>query len=359
MSASPTNFEAVLPAIFHWITAGLLMVSMVICAFLYVRRHWRNFVDRLRARHNQTYDNLINQLLNDPADKAVQDKLLKYRGLPSALSRSMLNFFRNVRGVQAQRLCELVSNSELEKRIIHATEKGTRGYRMRALQILSYLDSDASLQIIREHLKSENRYERLTAARALTRRKSYSDFSSIVASPVVAFPNRTDLLAEIIVNFGPDIQQALESVFRQSKRTRVRVACLDALQRLAPARTALNLSALMEDASPAVRAHAVSLSAICQDENDSDLLLQGLADEAISVKISSAKVAAKTARPDAAPLLYQLSTDPHFWVRYWSMRAMWGLGKTGRQMVNAIATSDEAGRVMAENVALEMEAAHG
>lgn len=359
MLASPTSFESMIPTVIHWITVGFLVISAALCSYLYVRRHVRNILDRKRRRHNQVYDELIGLVLNDQHDEAAKKNLLRFRGLSSALSRSMLNVFRNVRGGRAAQLCELVSNSELEQRIIRATGNGTRGYRMRALQILSYLESEQSLEVIRGHLKSGNRYERLTAARALTRRKSYSDFSSIVASLAVAFPNRTDLLAEIIVKFGSEIQPALECVFRQSKRTRVRVTCLDALQRLSPARTALNLSELMHDASPAVRAGAVSLSAICADEAQSDLLLCGLADESISVKIASAKVAAKTARPDAAPLLYELSKDPHFWVRYWSMRAMWGLGKTGRQMVNAIATSNEAGRIMASNVASEMEAAHG
>lgn len=312
----------------------------------------------MRDRHNQTYDALINDVLNHPEDEAKRMALLKYRGFYSALSRSMLNFFRTVRGNRAEHLSNLVSGSVLERRLIKATRKGTRGYRMRALQVLSYLDTEQSLSVVRQHLKSRNRYERLTAARVLTRRKSYRDFSSIVASLSSAFPRRTDLLAEVIVNFGPEIQPALEAVFRRSRRTRVKVACLDGLKRLAPARTSLNLSELMEDNAPKVRAAAVSLSAICEDSGGSDLLLDGLADEATSVKISSAKVACKVSRPDTAPLLYKLSQDSSFWVRYWAVRAMWGLGKTGEQMVASIAGSNDAGSVMATNVIREMEAAH-
>lgn len=312
----------------------------------------------MRDRHNLNYDFLINRLLRDPDDIQAKKALLQYRGMPSALSRSVLNFFRNVRGARAERLCELISGSNLEVRIIKATRQGTRGYRMRALQILSYLATESSLQIIRDHLYSNNRYERLTAARALTRRKSRGDFALIIGSLAAAFPKRTDLLAEVILGFGSDIQPALEDVFQQSERTRVRVVCLEALKRLAPARTALNLSQLMEDPSDEVRAAAISLSAISLHSGETDLLLRGLADEAISVKISSAKVAAEHARPDAAPHLYKLTRDPSFWVRYWATRALWGLGRTGRQMVTAIARSDDPASDMAENVSLEMEATH-
>ena len=356
--ALPENSEAIVPYIIHWVTIAFLAVSFLLCAAMYVRRFWRNFVERQRARHNQVYDDLINQVVSHPGDEQAQNALLAYRGLPSALSRAMLNFFRTVRGSQAQYLSDLVSNSALERRMIKATRKGTRGYRMRALQVLSYLETRRSLGVVRKHLKSRNRYERLTAARALTRRKSYPDFAAIVISLSTAFPRRTDLLAEVIVNFGPEIQPALETVFRESRRTRVRVACLAALRHLAPARTSLDLSQLMEDRSDAVRAAAISLSAICDDAGQSDLLMKGLSDEALAVKISSAKVACDVVRPDTAPRLYALSQDPHFWVRYWAVRGLWSLGRTGQQMVAAIANSDDAGSAMASDVMREMEAAH-
>ena len=355
--ALPESFEAAVPVVIHWVTIAFLAVSFLVCLAMYLRRFWRNFVDRTRIRHNHKYDELITYMLSLPGDEHAQKALLTFRGLPSALSRSMLNFFRTVRGVQARHLSELVSNSVLERRIIKATRKGTRGYRMRALQVLSYLETERSLDVVRKHLKSHNRYERLTAARALTRRKSYADFAAIVASLSAAFPRRTDLLAEVIVNFGPEIQPALEDVFRQSRRARVRVACLAALKRLAPASTSLDLSQLMDDPSDAVRAAAISLSAICDDSGRSDLLLTGLSDDTIAVKISSAKVAGAVSRPDTAPFLYKLSNDPSFWVRYWAVRALWNLGRTGQQMVASIASSNDANSVMAADVIREMEAA--
>lgn len=358
MLVLPENSEAAVPVIIHWVTIAFLAVSVLICLVMYLRRFWRNYVERLRARHNQKYDDLINTVLSSPGDEQRQKALLTYRGSSSALARSLLNFFRNVRGAQAQHLCEIVSDSKLERRVLKAARKGTRGYRMRALQVLSYLETERSLDVVRGHLKSPNCYERLTAARALTRRKSYSDFTAIVASLSSAFPSRTDLLAEVIINFGPEVQPALESVFRQSKRANVRVACLDALKRLAPAKTSLDLSELVNDPSDDVRAAAISLSAVSGDSGGSDLLLKGLSDDSVGVKISSAKVACAVSRPDSAPLLYKLSQDSHFWVRYWAVRGLWSLGRTGQQMVTSIANSNDAGSIMAADVIREMEAAH-
>ena len=152
----------------------------------------------------------------------------------------MLNFFRTVRGERAAELRALILGTSFEQRIIDATQKGTRGARMRALQVLSYLESERAYACIREHLKSKNRYERLTAARALARQKSYIDCSSVVASLASAFPKKPDLIAEVIANFGPEIQPGLEAIIRTSKRDTVRIACLEALILLSPASTALD-----------------------------------------------------------------------------------------------------------------------
>ena len=342
-----------------WAIAGVLVsVSVLVCLYLSIRRLRRNYLDRIRERDNHTYDHLIGEVLNKPDDEDAKAQLSRFRGVPSALSRSVLNYFRTVRGRRADDLRSLISSTRLEKQIIKATRKGTRGHRMRAVQVLSYLESDNSLTCIRRHLRSNNRYERLTAARALARRKSLSDCGDVVASISSAFPDKQYILAETLLQFGPEVQTALEHIAARSQRKNVVAACLEALVMLAPASTSLDLEQLMADPDARVRAAAISFSVYSEDVNKSDLLLRGLADDAIKVKIRSAKIASDISRSDAAPLLYKLTRDDAFWVRYWALRGLWRLGKTGRQMVEAIARSNEIGSQMAVDVAREMAASH-
>ena len=337
---------------------GLMAFSSFLVLLICLRRYYRNFHARRRARHNKVYDQLIGAAVNNPDDAKAAKKLVKYRGCTSAFTRSLLMHFRTVQGYRTDQLRLLVENSSLERRIIRATKKGTRGYRMRAVQILSYLQTDVSLKCIRAHLRSKNRYERLTAARALTRRRSMEDCGHIVSSLVASFPRKLDLLTEMLVKFGPDIQPFLEQIAVQSKKKDVIVACLEALVVLAPASTMLDLAHFISDDDNRIRAAAVALSAVSEDVRGSDLLLQGLSDDTIKVKIRSAKIAANLSRPDVAPALYTLTKDPSFWVKYWASRGIWKLGKTGRQMIESIANSNEEGSQMAGEVAREMGAGH-
>ena len=357
-SALLGNSESIL-ILWLWGAAGVLLaLSAYMCLYLSVRRYFRNGLTYFRERHNAKYDKLISDVLNNPTDEDARRRLLKFSGLSTGLTRSLLNYFRTVRGRRAEELRTLISSSNLEQRVIKATRRGTRGYRMRAVQILSYLDTKSSLECIRSHLSSRDRYERLTAARALTRRNALEDCADVVASISAAFPKKIDLLAEILVNFGPAVQSQLEEIVNTTRRDNVIAACLEALADLAPAKTALDLTRLMRSKDNRVRAAAVALSAVSEDPIRADLLLKGLSDSTIKVKIRSAKIACGVSRRDAAPQLYVLTKDPNFWVRYWAMSALWKLSSTGRQMVTSIAKSSEPGSEMAADVAREMGAGY-
>lgn len=341
------------------ISGGLLAISVFLCTLLTFRRCTRNFVDRARIRHNAKYDELIAEVLNNPSDPDARKRLFKYRGSATALNRSLLNYFRTVRGRHADALRQLIRTSNFERRILSATQNGTRGRRMRALQVLSYVQTPAALNCVRRHLRSSNRYERLTAARALARQKSLSDCGAVVASLASSFPRKPQLVAEVLVSFGAEVQTPLERIILKSNREIVITACLEALVVLSPVTTNLDLSALMRRQNSDVRAAAVSLSAISDDTSGADLLVSGLKDDAIAVKIRAAKIACEVSRRDLAPQLYTLTKDPSFWVRYWAVRAIWKLGRTGRQMVASLARENEPGSEMAAGVLLEMEAANG
>ena len=353
------SFEVTVVTVFWMISAGLVSFSVGVCVLLSLRRYVRNKTALKRIKHNRIYDQLIGAALNEPNDYERRDAILQFDGMSSAFTRSVLNVFRTVRGSHADALRAIIWNLGLEKKIIDATRKGSRGNRMRAVQVLSYLESEAAFDCIRAHLKSNNRYERLTAARALARRRSLADCSAVVASLASAFPRNTDLISEVLVGFGAGIQPGLEDIVRRSERKIVITACLKALVALSPATTSLDLAELARDPDSRVRASAIWLSTNCTDQSGEDLLAAGLSDNAIAVKIRSAKIACDIARRDLTPQLYQLTKDPSFWVRYWAIRAIWKLGRNGRQMVKSLAQGAEAGSEMAANVALEMEAAHG
>ena len=106
--------------------------------------------------------------------------------------------------------------------------------------------------------------------------------------------------------------------------------------------------------SESVRSAALALSAVVEHESAVDPLRLGLQDEAISVKITAAKMACNLRRKDLTADLYKLANDPVMWVRYWAFRAIWMSGQAGQKFVSTLATSQK----MAEQVSLEMRSGY-
>ncbi len=362
MSVLLINAKISLLGFFWAVSVTFLILACLFCLFIILRRVLRNKyqvksmvqAEKFRAHLSER----LAKTIDDPGeDDPLMDDPEIIDEFPSHIEQAtevLLHYFRTLRGKKYERLQKLVSNSELEAHIIKSCREGTRGVRMRAVQTLSYLNTQDSLEVIFSQLESRDKYIRLTAARCLVRRKADFFLNQIIESLSDAFPNRPQILGGILAGFGTGITPALESHIQESNNDVVIAGCLEALIQIMPHETSLDLIGLMDHPSDLVRAAALSLSEVTSHQGGADPLRMGLKDDAMSVKIKAAKLACTHRRADLTSELYKLSSDPELWVRYWALRAIWMTGKSGRQFVDTLRQSNAT----AADVALEMRSGY-
>lgn len=360
MAASALLFAAEPLLLAFWaVSAALIGVSVLVCACVVVTRVWRNRQLAGRTQRMEAFRTALSTQLSralparDEWDNVAPAPLPACE--PDAAADVLLSFFRALRGGKAARLRALVARHSLEAGLIDTAARGpTRGSRMRALRVLSFLDTQDSLQAIHARLASPVGYERLVAARALVERGADVFLDAIMDSYAVTFPGRPRELADIVQGFGAGVCDRLEAAVRRNADDTITAAALMALAALQPPRTALDLRALMEHPDALVRASALELWGVSERGQHAGVLDRALADTSTAVKIRAAKVALAHRHTASTPALHCLAEDGHVWVRYWAVRALWAGGAAERQFVDTLARTNAT----ASAVILEMRAGH-
>ena len=351
MSVLLTSARFELLGLFWAIALLFLGLSFLICLGILIRRIFRNRQAKFRENQKENFQTYVVNLVRDAPE------IIHFRDMPEChiedVTDIFLHYFQTLKGTKKETLQDMISGSGLEAEIVTSTKTGTRGVRMRAVRVLSYLETQKSLQVIFDSLNSDDKYVRLTAIRSLVKRKAVFFLDDIIESCLEAFPEDYKLLASILSDFGDEIVEPLEKIIQTSKNDILITACLETLILLMPMQTSLNFERLMNSSSQNVRAAALSLSAITKHDNKVNPLLMGLRDRSTQVKIRAAKITNNFKRADLTSELFELSSDPVMWVRYWALRGIWVSGASGQKLVTSMTTNP-----MAENVALEMRSGY-
>lgn len=322
------------------------------CLGIIVRRLYRNRKAKRRDKQREIFQNYVIDYIRETPEKT------NYLDMPRChiqdVTDIFLHYFQTLKGEKRETLQYMISDSGIESQIVKSTTEGTRGVRMRAVRVLSYLNTQNSLQVIFQSLSSDDKYVRLTAMRSLVKRKSVFFLDAMIESCLEAFPDDYKLLSSILSNFGPEIVEPLEEKIRTSDNDVLVTACLETLSLIMPMQTSLDFERLMQSDSEDVRAAALYLAAISKHDNAVNPLRLGLSDASIKVKIRAAKTASSLKRADLASELYSLESDPFLWVRYWALRAIWMSGKSGQKLIQSMSTTNP----MAKNVDLEMSSGY-
>ncbi len=350
MSVLHENSDVSLLAVFWGISAIFFFAAVFICAVIVVRRYVRNRHFLKRQRRKDRYHDFIMKALKGEIDPEETPLTCDIRDMAEVL----LHYFRTLKGVKHHKLQSLISRNESEGRLIEATRDGISGTRMSAMKVLSYIDTQESLNAIHAGLTSDNKYIRLTAARSLARRKAFMFLDDIYESLEEAFWNAPQILADILARLGDKAVPFLENVVKSHRSDYQVIASLRALKLLMPPDTRLDIDQLINSDNPQIISAALALSTVSRYQTDIDALALGLESESTHVKINAAKLAVEVRRSDLVPQLYKLSNDPLNWVQYWALKAIWNTGNSGRQFIENLARENK----MAADVALEIKSGY-
>jgi len=328
------NTEDVLLFTLWCISATLIILSISVAIWLSVRRVRRNRRNAGIESRQLRFEAFIQDLLS--RDEFPKDVVLpaEIRSDRTAVTAGLLRFFKLVRGDDALKLKIIVERLDLESVVQAAITWGNRGKRMRAFHVLSFLDTSSSLKTICKYLYASDKYVRLSVARCIARRRVMSLISEVAESISFAYPKDEKILADVLSRFGSKAIPRIESLAQKHEDPTIIAGVLETLIILRPEKSQLNMGDLVNHSDERVRAAAIELSTIMQEQED--LLLTGLADSSRKVKIRSLKVAAREKRTDTFADLYRLMNDPFMWVRYWAMRAALNTGQSGETLMRSL-----------------------
>jgi len=159
------NIENVLLFSLWCLSASLIIASLAMAFWLCFRRLRRNARDAGIRDRQERFENYLQELLMLEKFPRDFELPLDIRSDRTAVTAGLLKFFKLVSGEDALKLKIIVEKLDLETVIQKAITWGNRGKRMRAFNVLSFLDSRSSLKTITKNLYDSDKYIRLSVAR--------------------------------------------------------------------------------------------------------------------------------------------------------------------------------------------------
>ncbi len=343
--------------VYVWIVLAALLFfafSAVACLVLIARRIIRNHQAERHDKLKAEFTDVVTQVF---ARKLTLEGVPDCRKFtPRIVSEVLLFYFRTLDFGYAQELRKFISEQKLERQLQKGLRGGTLGDRTRALQVLSYLESETSLQSLSEALHQRSVYVWLVAARGLARRKAYTYIPEIIAALEGAFARKSKLVKTVLISFGAGALRQIETVLNTTSDKMIMVACLEAAAHFDATSNRIDPALYLPHSDDNVRAAALILLAGKDGPSVMQYMDGDLAKESVTIRIRAAKLACKVKRPEFSMQLVDLLEDSHFWVRYWAARALYALGANGEDILSTMAKEGTVAGRMAGDVLLEMEA---
>ena len=345
--------------LYVWLIVAALAffaLSFLACVILILRRVIRNLQAERHERRKAEFTDIVAQVFEAKLTLEALPNCRKFA--PRVVSEVLLFYFRNLERDYAEALRRFIVEQNLERTLNKGLRGGTLGDRTRALHVLSYLESESSLQKLSCALYQGSVYVWLVAARGLARRRAYSYIPEIVEALDGQFVRKSNLLKTVLTRFGTGAVPHIESVLHTVCDDMVTIACLEAIAQLDTSKSRIDPTLYLPHSDDNVRAAALLLLA----EKDGPSVMRhmngDLSKESVTIRIRAAKLACKVRRPEFSMQLIDLLEDSHFWVRYWAARGIHALGPSGRDILNAMAAERTVAGRMAGDVLLEMDAAN-
>ena len=357
VSGFPTIFDINLLRLLWQIAFAFAGVSVLMVISLAYRRAVENQLEVQHQELKQTFrlrlsEMISGQVLPHPSTSPK----IEVSDMP-AFIEACLGFFRNLSGPDRVHLARILEVWKLEPSMEQILETAGRGYKIRALSLLSYLQSDTSISRLESALDDPDPYIKLSAVRCLARRGALGSLGKILATLRQLDWDNSLPIADAFQRFDHRIVPDLEAVVSSAEDPVLRLAALQALGLLKPPHTMLDLSGLLRDENPEIRAAAVALAEFVKCRSGQDILALGLEDTSPIVRIRAVKALLSNQRLDLLGRLHDCLEDPEWWVRYWAGHAIYNLGHSGVEILKCVGRQQSETATFARAALAEFQAA--
>ena len=357
MSGFLTIFDLNLLRLIWQAAFALMGVSILIVLCLAYRRSAENQAKARRDAIIQKYRINLAELIGARALPHPSTRpRISAAELP-ALIESCLQYFRNLTGDDKEHLVRILEIWNVETAILNILNSGRRGYKIRALSLLSFLRSDTSIGALEDALDDPDPYIKLSTIRCLARRDSRISLPKILETLSQLEWQTATPMADAFQRFDVEIIPDLEAVVSSSEPPMLRLAALQALAYLKPVSTELNLSSCLKDPNEDIRAAAVTLAGFVSSQSGEDVVAIGLRDSSPVVRIRAVKALMVNQRIDLLAQLHDCLEDTNWWVRYWAGHAIYNLGESGIEILKCIGRQKSQSSQFVRSALAEFEAA--
>ena len=335
-----------------WVSVALALGTVLIAVALLLRRA---AADRHRDERVAVAERLRRQLLAVQQPALARD-LSAFPPLPAQhhpiAMEVGLDMLRAVRGEGAQRVVQMLLRWGLEGYVIRSAASGSRGERIAAVTLLSYLDSDASLTALLEQAESKSTYVRLAALRGLARRNARADLMAICR--FMGEDTNTRVLADILARFSSEAAGDLCRLARAGQADEVRLAAVVALGAIAALEgTATLVELARQDPNENIRAQAVDSLAKIGDRRAEEVVLEALSDSSPGVRARAATAAGSLRVAGAITHLGKQLGDADWWARFRAAESLLNFGDRGAALLRSVAAQQGRAADIARDVLLE------
>ena len=332
-------------------------VSVLMVLSLAYRRAVENQLMEQRLEIRQVFRNQLSNMI----DRKILPHPSNRPEIPpdslGAFVEACLGFFRNLSGPDQSHLARILGIWNMEPALKNIIETGERGYKIRALSLLSFLETDTSIEMLELALADPDPYIQLSAIRCLARRGSLNSLGKILEALRKLNWDNALPIADAFQRFDQRIIPDLEDVVETADNPILRLAALQALVLLKPIQTDLDLSNCMQDSNPEIRAAAVALSEFVTCRSGQDIIPIGISDQSPIVRIRAIKALLSHQRLDLLSRLHKCLEDPEWWVRYWAGHAIYNLGHSGVEILKCVGRQDSGTGDFARAALAEFQAA--
>jgi len=346
--------EFILRSIWMGVIA-LCALSTIIMSCLVFRRIFQDYRAKKNAVRTKELNNFLYAALKVQVPLTADSiPRLRQKDVPVALI-ALLDMLRALRGKEAERIIEIAEMWRMSERLEEVVENGSKGQRIQALTLLSYIRDENARAILLASAEDMDIYVQMAALRGLAKRNEIEDLHFIVDCLSRSLNTNTLLLADVLKQFGKPATPHLLHLANLDAKVEIRLAAIMALGFIGSLDAVDGLIKLLDDERLDIRASAISALGRIGDRRAAETILSMIEDDNDAVRIQVIRALGRIRETSAMPKLLEALSDDNWWVRYRAAEALFNLGSKGQALLRAVSKQTDNAGIIATQVLEELQ----